>query len=101
MIPKFLAPEVIPYASVEIIPAPQKSSATAMVGNPADRGETARSCVRRAVDGIGCVPSVFALFVENPATGYQQVLTFPSRFDRTLHIVTLSAQPLVLTTADY
>ena len=46
-------------------------------------------------------PSVFALFVENPATGYQQVLTFSSRFDRALRVIALSAQPLILRTADY
>jgi hypothetical protein len=72
MIPKFLAAEVIPYASVEIIPAPSTGPF-----------------------------SVFALFIENPKTGYTTVMTFPSRFDRALHMITLSSQPLVLKTADY
>lgn len=44
---------------------------------------------------------VFALFIENPATGYITVETYPTAFARALVMITLSAQPLVLSMRDY
>lgn len=47
------------------------------------------------------MPHTFLLFINDPATGYVQTLSFPTAFDRALLMITLSAQPLVLRTADY
>jgi hypothetical protein len=44
---------------------------------------------------------IFCLFVEYPATGYVHVETFDSAFERALKMITLSAQPVVLSTRDY
>jgi hypothetical protein len=44
---------------------------------------------------------VFCLFVEYPATGYVHVETFDSAFLRALMMITLSPQPVVMSTRDY
>jgi hypothetical protein len=74
MTPHFLRPERVPYASVEIVPA------AASLARPAQ---------------------VFALFIENPATGYVSVKTFDSAFARGLAVIALSAQPVTLRVQDY
>jgi hypothetical protein len=43
---------------------------------------------------------VYALFVTH-RSGYVRVLTFPTLFDRALHMVLLSAQPVTLRMVDY
>ena len=43
---------------------------------------------------------VFALFVEH-ASGYTQVLTFPTAYERALWMIGLASQPVRLRTADY
>jgi len=43
---------------------------------------------------------MFLLFVTH-ATGYVQVLTYPSLFDRVLEMIRLARDPVVLRTADY
>ena len=45
--------------------------------------------------------TVFALFVDFPATGYTTVLTFTNAFDRALHVVALSRLNVVLRLKDY
>ena len=43
---------------------------------------------------------VFALFVMY-ASGYLHVETFPTAFDRALHVLTLAAAPVTLRLVDY
>lgn len=43
---------------------------------------------------------VFALFLTY-ATGYVQVLTFPTAFDRALHVIAIADQPVVIRLQDY
>jgi hypothetical protein len=43
---------------------------------------------------------MFFLFITH-ATGFVQVLTFPTLFDRALHMIGLARQPLVLRVANY
>lgn len=63
------------------------------------------ACVAQlAFDEEPVVPrtvGVYALFIENPATGYLSIQTYPTSFARALQIITLSAQPLILSTKDY
>jgi hypothetical protein len=47
------------------------------------------------------VTPIFALFITHPPTGYMQVLTFATAFDRALHVIALADQQLVLRLADY
>lgn len=44
---------------------------------------------------------VFCLFIEDPATRYVKVETYPTAFARALWMITLAPLPLVLTTRDY
>jgi hypothetical protein len=44
---------------------------------------------------------IFALFIEDPATHWVTVQTYPSAFLRGLMMITLRAQPVVLSTRDY
>jgi hypothetical protein len=44
---------------------------------------------------------IYALFIEDPATGYQSVRTYSTAFLRALEMIVLAPQPLVLTTRDY
>jgi hypothetical protein len=44
---------------------------------------------------------MYLLYVTSQTTGVVQLLTFPSAFDRGLMIITLSAQPVTLTCAEY
>lgn len=43
---------------------------------------------------------VWALFVTH-RTGYVQVLTFPTAFDRAMHVLELASAPVVLRIQDY
>lgn len=42
----------------------------------------------------------YLLLCTNPTTGYVRVLTFESRCDRALHMITLAGAPLVLQPVD-
>jgi hypothetical protein len=44
---------------------------------------------------------IFCLFIEHAATGYVSVRTYPTAFDRALEMILLSAQPVILRTAEY
>jgi hypothetical protein len=44
---------------------------------------------------------IYALFIEDPATHWVTVQTYPSAFRRALMMITLAAQPVVLSIRDY
>jgi hypothetical protein len=44
---------------------------------------------------------IFALLITHAATGYVQVQTFDSAFDRALVMIALSAQPVTMRVRDY
>lgn len=43
---------------------------------------------------------IFCLFITYP-TGFVHVLTFPTAFDRALHAIMLSAQPVTMRVQDF
>ena len=45
--------------------------------------------------------SIFALYITFPASGYLHVETFPTAFDRALHVLTLAAAPVTLRLVNY
>jgi hypothetical protein len=44
---------------------------------------------------------IYALYIEDPATGYQSVRTYSTAFFRALEVILLSPQPLILRLVDY